>query len=102
MPNADNSLLGLLNTFGAPDEIQRVEFEYGERIALIYEKLPKKPKPKAQLLKVSPTLTPTELEILRLAELGWNDDQVADELNLTVQNVRTHRRNARGKSRKGG
>ena len=43
------------------------------------------------------TLTPRELEVLRLVSLGWRTPQIADELGLSYHTVRNHIRNCRRK-----
>ena len=41
------------------------------------------------------TLTPRELEVLRLVSLGWRTPQIADELGLSYHTVRNHIRHCR-------
>ena len=43
------------------------------------------------------TLSPRELEVLRLVSLGWKTPQIADELGLSYHTVRNHIRHCRWK-----
>ena len=47
-------------------------------------------------LEVQP-LTPRELEVLRLMALGWENDYIAAELEVTIHTVRSHVANLRRK-----
>ena len=40
-------------------------------------------------------LTPRELEILRRISFGWSNDEIADDLGIKPDTVRTHVENAR-------
>lgn len=42
-------------------------------------------------------LTPKELAVLAKVTIGWTDQQIADELNISHHTVATHRRNIRVK-----
>ena len=42
-------------------------------------------------------LTPRELEVLRLVALGWENEYIAAELEVTVNTVRSHVANLRRK-----
>ena len=42
-------------------------------------------------------LTPRELEVLRLLALGWENEYIASELEVTVHTVRSHVANLRRK-----
>jgi PAS domain S-box-containing protein len=44
------------------------------------------------------TLTPREREVVRLVALGANTRHIADELSLSAETIRTHVRNAMGKT----
>ena len=48
-------------------------------------------------LDVYRMLTPTELQLVNLIRQGKNNKETADELNISVQTVSTHRRNIRKK-----
>lgn len=43
------------------------------------------------------TLTPREVEILRLVSRGWDDDRISDHLHVAKVTVRTHVKNILGK-----
>ena len=43
------------------------------------------------------SLTPREVEVLRLVALGWGNEFIAEELQVTVFTVRTHIANLRRK-----
>lgn len=39
-------------------------------------------------------ITPRELEVLRRVSFGWSNEEIADDLGLSPQTVRTHVQNA--------
>ena len=43
------------------------------------------------------SLTPREMDVLRLMALAWRNDHIADELGVTLNTVRAHIVNLRGK-----
>lgn len=96
MPAVNNSLPNLLKHLGKPDEVLVVDFDGDERLVLLYMDILKL-RVRQQVKYNGTYLTKTEQEILRLLESGLTDNAIADELNLTVQNVRMHKRNARKK-----
>ena len=42
-------------------------------------------------------LTPREMDVLRLVALGWSNEHVAKELEISLHTVRSHVANIRGK-----
>ena len=42
-------------------------------------------------------LTSREMDVLRLVALGWSNERISDELGVTLNTVRTHLANLRGK-----
>ena len=42
-------------------------------------------------------LTSREMDVLRLVALGWSNERIGDELGVTLNTVRTHLANLRGK-----
>ena len=42
-------------------------------------------------------LTSREIDVLRLVALGWSNERIGDELGVTLNTVRTHLANLRGK-----
>jgi ATP/maltotriose-dependent transcriptional regulator MalT len=41
-------------------------------------------------------LTPREMDVLRLVALGWSNEHVAKELEISLHTVRSHVANIRG------
>jgi len=56
--------------------------------------------PDEELLKMGPTFSNRELEIIKLIEAGLSSKQVAEKIFLSVHTVNTHRRNILKKSGK--
>ena len=56
--------------------------------------------PTEELLNISPDLTNREFEIIKLIAEGYDSDQIAEKLFISVHTVNTHRRNILNKSEK--
>jgi DNA-binding CsgD family transcriptional regulator len=56
--------------------------------------------PDDELLKIGPSFTDREFEIIKLIQLGHNSEQIAEKLFVSVLTINTHRRNILDKTGK--
>jgi PAS domain S-box-containing protein len=80
----------LLSTAGArvPVELSSVPLMNGERVVGVFGLIEERPGDSSTA--PPPHLTPRQVEVLRLLEQGHSTKQIAAELHLTVETVRTH------------
>jgi PAS domain S-box-containing protein len=80
----------LLSTAGArvPVELSSVPLMNGERVVGVFGLIEERPGDSSTA--PPPHLTPRQVEVLRLLEQGRSTKQIAAELHLTIETVRTH------------
>jgi PAS domain S-box-containing protein len=80
----------LLSTAGArvPVELSSVPLMNGERVVGVFGLIEERPGDSSTA--PPPHLTPRQVEVLRLLEQGHSTKQIAAELHLTIETVRTH------------
>jgi PAS domain S-box-containing protein len=80
----------LLSTAGVrvPVELSSVPLMNGERVVGVFGLIEERPGDSSTA--PPPHLTPRQVEVLRLLEQGHSTKQIAAELHLTIETVRTH------------
>jgi PAS domain S-box-containing protein len=80
----------LVSTAGTrmPVEVSSVPLMNGERVVGVFGLIEERPGDSSTA--PPPHLTPRQVEVLRLLEQGHSTKQIAAELHLTIETVRTH------------
>jgi DNA-binding CsgD family transcriptional regulator len=71
-------------------QVSSVPLHAGHKVVGVFGLLSRPPEPRAEPRYPHPTLTPREVEVLRLLAGGASTDQIAELLNISRETVRNH------------